>query len=190
MTIFLLSYMQISPKVETMTPKSFSVRIYLQDGHVAGVKVVSKSKWSGRGLVIPRTSFLTEKARTELNAPGIYLLVGPTNEGDRVSIHVGAADPICHDLAEHYTKMDFWDEALVFASKDNTLNPIHIQYLEARLIQLAQDANRVKLSNQNIPQLPRLSADELIYAEAFLGHILSLCPLLGLSAFEPTSPDK
>jgi hypothetical protein len=182
--------MQSSPKVETMTPKSFSVRIYLQDGHVGGVKVVSKSKWSGRGLVIPRATFLSEKGRTELNAPGIYLLIGLANEGDQTTIHVGAADPICHDLAEHFTKTDFWDEALVFASKDNTLTPVHIQYLEARLIQLTQDASLAKLNNQNIPQLPTLSADELIYAEAFLDHMLSLCPLLGLYAFEPPSPYK
>ena len=62
--------------METSKRKSFSVRIYLQDGHADGVKIISKSKWSGRGLVIPRTALAQEKDREELQAPVMNRLQG------------------------------------------------------------------------------------------------------------------
>lgn len=167
-----------------MTPKSFSVRFFLQDGHADGVKIISKSKWSGRGLVIPRSSLPAEKTRKELNAPGVYILVGPSAEGDLPTIYIGKADPICRDLEQHDFQKNFWTWAVVFTSKDNSLNQAHIQHLEARLVQLAQDAKRANFDNLNSPQSPALAEAELAYAETFLAHMLSICPLLGLTAFE------
>lgn len=167
-----------------MTPKSFSVRIFLQDGHAGGVKIIAKSKWSGRGLVIPRSSFPEENNRDELNAPGVYVLVGPANKDDLPTIYIGAADPVCAALQEHDCQTDFWSWTFVFASKDGSLTHTHFQYLEARLMHLARDAKRANLDNWNNPELPKLSADELTSVESFLEHILSVCPVLGLSVFE------
>ena len=75
-----------------MTRKSFSVRIFLQDGCADGVKIVSRSKWSGRGLVIPRSALAAELDRAELKDPGVYLLSAPAAAADRPSLCIGAAD--------------------------------------------------------------------------------------------------
>ncbi len=167
-----------------MTKKSFSVRIYLQDGHASGVKMISKSKWSGRGLVIPRTSLQAEIGRDELNAPGVFVLIDPGKKGVQPSVCIGSADPVCDPLGECDLNTESWTEVIVFASKDNTLTRKHVQYLEARLIECAQQAKQAILQNKNSPHLPSLSAVELVCAEAFLNHMLSLYPLLGVSAFE------
>ncbi|MCK4508467.1 MAG: GIY-YIG nuclease family protein [Desulfuromonadales bacterium] len=167
-----------------MTPESFSVRIFLQDGHVDGVKIIAKSKWSGRALVIPRSSLAEEIDRKELNAPGVYILVGPSVEGDLPTIHIGAADHICHDLSRHDIQKDFWNWVVAFASKDDSLNLAHMQYFASRLKQLAQEARRAKLDNLNDPQFAELATTESANTESFLEHMLSICPLLGLPVFE------
>ena len=173
-----------------MAPKSFSVRIFLQDGHVDGVKIIAKSKWPGRALVIPRPSLPEEIDRKELNVPGVYILVGPSAEGDLPTIHIGAADYVCNDLRRHDIQKDFWSWVVVFASKDDSLNQTHIQYFESRLTRLAQEAKRANLDNLNDPQFPELATTELADIESFLDHILSICPLLGLSVFEKLKTDS
>lgn len=163
--------------------KSFSVRIYLQDGSADGVKVVARSKWSGRALVIPRSSLPDEIGRDELNAPGVYILIGAADEGSQ-SIYIGAANPISQHLEAHDLNKDFWTWTIVCSSKENSLNESHIRYLEARLLQLAQEADKAYLHNQNTPEIPELDEAESTYSESFLGHILSLYPVLGLRAFD------
>ncbi len=163
--------------------KSFSVRIYLQDGHAEGVKIVARSKWSGRALVIPRAALATEIDRVELKAPGVYILIGAADHQGRQTVHIGAADPVAGDLAQHADK-SFWSWLNVCAAKDQALTHDHIRYIAARLIQLAGQNDRVTLDNHDRPEIPLLDASETAYAEAFLAHMLSVYPVLGLKVFE------
>ena len=167
-----------------MPSESFSVRIYLQDGHVDGVKVVARSKWSGRALVIPRSSLPAEINRDELNAPGVYILIGPADQQGRETIYVGASDPISADLTRHATDKSFWGWTIVCSSKHDSLTQAHIEYIKARLIKLAKETGKATLDNQETPVFPPLDSVETDYAETFLGHMLSIYPTLGLRAFE------
>ncbi len=173
-----------------MTGKSFSVRIFFQDGHVDGVLVLAKSKWPGRCLVIPRASLAAEKKRTELDTPAIYILVGPSTENNLTTVYIGEADPVWRDLQQHDAQKSFWDRAIVFASKDGSLNGIQIQYLAARLVKLAKEVNNAHLDSVVTPDFPELSEAELSEAEAFFEHMLSVLPLLGLRAFEKPGNGK
>ncbi|MBE0501460.1 MAG: hypothetical protein IBX47_08460 [Desulfuromonadales bacterium] len=49
-----------------MSPKSFAIRIFLADG----VKMIAKSEWGGRCMVMPRNLFVRESEREELAAAG------------------------------------------------------------------------------------------------------------------------
>jgi hypothetical protein len=167
-----------------MSPKSFAVRIFLQDGTADGVKIIAKSKWSGRGMVIPRASLPAEKARAELAAPGVYLLIGPAAAGDLPTLRIGVADPVGERLEREAAQQDFWTSAIIFTSKKAELNQYHLHHIAVRLMQLARQANRARLANQTLPRLPTLAAADQADAEAFLGHMLSIYPLLGLTAFE------
>jgi hypothetical protein len=167
-----------------MSPKSFAVRIFLQDGTADGVKIIAKSKWSGRGMVIPRASLPAEYAREELAAPGVYVLVGPGAAGGQPILLIGAADPVSKRLELEASAHDFWSSAIIFTAKQAPLSHPHIQYIAARLTQLARQANRSRLADQHQPPLPTLAAAEQGDAETFLEHMLSIYPLLGLTAFE------
>ena len=167
-----------------MAGKSFSVRIFLQDGHTDGVLIIAKSSWPGRALVLPRVSFPVEGQRKELNAPGVFLLVGSSAEGSPQSIYIGAAAPVCRGLQQHYEQNDFWSRAVVFTSKGDSLNRAQIQYLAAHMMSLAKEANDVHVNNRARLRSPRLAGADLAEAEAFLAGMLSILPLLGLSDFE------
>jgi hypothetical protein len=173
-----------------MAGKSFSVRIFLQDGHADGVLVVAKSSWPGRVLVLPRASYALEGQRKELNAPGVYVLIGSSAEGGLQSIYIGAAAPVSGDLQKHYEQKGSWHRAVVFTSKGDSLNWAQVQYLAAHLLSLAKEANAAHINNRSRLQSPRLSGADLAEAEAFLAGMLSIIPLLGLSAFEKSNMEN
>ena len=115
---------------------------------------------------------------------GVYLLLGPRPQADMLRLYIGEGDPIGPRLESHYAKRDFWTTALFFVSPDRKLNKAHIQYLEARLVEIADAAKRCELENVNIPSPPSLSEMDGSEAEGFLQEILLCLPLMGVTAFE------
>lgn len=103
---------------------------------------------------------------------------------------MGEGDPVRPRLEQHHAKKDFWTWAIFFVPKDTNLNKAHVQHLEARLLQLARDAKRSRPDNRNSAEPPALSEAEQADAESFLADMLSIFPLVGLTAFEKaqTSP--
>ena len=91
----------------------------------------------GKRLVIPRSSFADARSRRELKRAGIYILIGPPEESGLPRIYIGEGDPVGPRLDQHASKKDFWISAIAFTSKDENLNKAHVQYLEARLVELA-----------------------------------------------------
>jgi len=163
-----------------------SIHIFLADGQPDGLRTVEKPGWTGLAVVCPRSRFPEVKAidefAREFNSTGVYVLRGPSEDGDLPTIYVGEGDPTCPRLEEHYLKKDFWTSVIVFTGKN--LNKAHVQYLESRLVSLARDAKRCVLNNSKNPQLPTLSIPDTAAMEAFLGEMLVIYPVLGLTAFE------
>lgn len=164
--------------------RPFSIRIYCPDGTPVGLRIISKSNWTGRGIVCPRSLLPTAKSRKEFSQPGVYILVGPPEEGELPKIYVGEGDPVGPRIEQHYASKEFWTWVIFFVSTDGSLNKAHIQHLESRLLDMARQAKRATLDNMNAPQMPALSEAEMADAESFLADVLSIFPLLGLTAFE------
>jgi len=169
---------------ETNRRRGFSVNVFLPTGDPEGLKVVEKSNWSGRGLVIPKAIFGESKTREELARTGGYLLVGPGETSALPTVYVGEGDPVRPRLEQHVAKKDFWTHAVVFTSKDTNLNKAHVQRLESRLVELATRAKRCVLDNGNAPAPPSLSEVDEAMAEGFLDDVLLCLPILGYSMFE------
>jgi hypothetical protein len=163
----------------------YSIRIFLPGGDPDGVRTIEKSNWSGSGIVVPRSLLGEAKQRREFARTGVYVLVGPPEESGLPRVYVGEGDPIRPRLEQHASKKDFWTSCIAFTSKDENLNKAHVQYLEARLIELATRAKRCTLDNANTPQMPSLSEVDAADAEGFLGEVMLCCPLLGLGVFSP-----
>lgn len=164
--------------------RGFSIRIFLADGQPDGLKLIEKSNWTGCGVVCPRPIFSDAKGRREFARTGVYVLVGPSGNSDLPQIYIGEGDPIRPRMEQHASKKDFWTAVIFFTSKDENLNKAHVQYLEARLIELASAAKRCALENSNRPQLPSLSEADTAEVEGFLDEMLLCFPVLGFGIFE------
>lgn len=169
---------------ETKPLRGFSIRIYVADGTPEGLRLVEKSNWTGRAIVCPRSQFPQAKARPEFGKTGLYILLGPPTSGDSPSLYIGECDPLRPRLENHYANKDFWTDVIAFISKDENLNKAHVQYLEARLVQLAREAKRCTLENTVTPSPPSLSEPDIAEMDSFLEEMLLIYPVLGLKAFE------
>ena len=168
----------------------YVIKILVPSGDPAGVRVVEKSNWSGQVVVFARSD-LALAASERLDSPGVYILRGedPDEAFDSV-VYVGQSDNVARRLTQHVRSDDkeFWTETVAFVSKDSALNKAHGSLLEAKLIELANAAGRVKVMNRTQPPSPSLSAADLVEAEGFLAEALAILPLVGVVAFEKPSP--
>lgn len=162
----------------------FSLRIFVADGDPDGLRIVERSNWVGKALMFPRTIFPSIKQRNEFSQTGVYLLLGPREGGDGEQLYVGEGDPVKSRLDSHYASKDFWNRAVIFISTGSPLNKAHIQFLEARLIALANEAKRLPLENRNQPAESNLSEADRADMQVFLEHLLGMLPVLGIHAFE------
>jgi hypothetical protein len=169
----------------TPTPLGTSIRIFLANGEADGVWVVEKSNWTGKALMAPRTRYKELRSRPDLDGPGVYLLIGPTESGvPATRVYIGETDDLPGRLDSHNKNKDFWNRVIVFTSKDANLNKAHIRHLEGRLIALAKAANRAEIENGNVGSMPPLSEPDTAETEAFLLEMLLIYPVLGVQVFQ------
>lgn len=168
-----------------MTP--FSLRIFVADGDPDGLRLVERSNWVGKALMFPRALLPQVKLRPELSQTGVYLLLGPREDGEGDMLYAGEGDPIRPRLESHYAQKDFWTRAVCFVATPGQLNKAHVQFLEANLIRLAKAAKRLPLDNANQPMEPSLSEADRADMQVFLDNMLGMLPVLGVHAFEQTT---
>ena len=163
----------------------FSIRIFVANGDPDGLRIIERSNWNGKAMMFPRPLLPDVKKREEFSRTGVYLLLGPREDGEGEMLYIGEGDPVRPRLENHFSKKDFWNRGVFFVTgQEGALNKAHVQYLEARLIELANAAKRMSLDNQNQPNRPTLNEADQADMEVFLGHMLQILPLLGISAFE------
>jgi len=165
-------------------PQPFSLRIFVADGDPDGLRLVDRSNWIGKAIIFPRALFTQVRSREEFKQTGVYLLLGPSTEGDGEMIYIGEGDPVGPRLEGHYAKKDFWTRAVFFVAGAGQLNKAHVQYLEAQLVARALLAKRMPLDNGNKPAEPTLSEADRADMDVFLQNILGMLPVLGIHAFE------
>lgn len=168
--------------MSTTTP--FSLRIFVADGDPDGLRLVERSNWIGKAVVFPRALLPTVKRRDEFNQTGVYLLLGPREDGEGEKLYIGEGDPVRPRLEAHYAQKDFWNRAVFFVAGQGQLNKAHVQFLESRLIQLAKSARRMPLDNGNQPTEATLSEADRADMQVFLDIMLGMLPVLGIHAFE------
>lgn len=164
--------------------KPFSLRIFVADGDPDGLRLVERSNWVGKAVMFPRALLPKVKQRDELGQTGVYLLLGPREDGEGEMLYIGEGDPVRPRLESHYAQKDFWNRAVCFVAAPGQLNKAHVQFLESQLIQLAKAAKRLPLDNANQPTEPSLSEADRADMQVFLENMLGMLPVLGIHAFE------
>lgn len=162
-----------------------TIRIYLTDGTPEGLRIVEKSNWNGVALVGPRSVYPEVRERTDFEGPGVYVLRGwDDDNASRPSLYIGEADVVRKRLDSHLRHKDWWEDFVVFASKDENLNKAYVKHLESRLVAIARRLKRVRLKNGTTPAEPRMSEADRDDAEGFLINMRLIYPVLGIDAFE------
>lgn len=160
-----------------------TIKIFLIDGDPNGRMSCELSNWSGKAYKIPRIKIKDCTDREDLKSTGVYLLFGKDDYG-KDQVYIGEAESILKRLNQQLTSKDFWNEAIVFISKDENLNKAHIKYLENRLHNIAKAANRYKVDNSIIPTQSSISESDRAEMEEFIEYIKMLVNTLGHKVFD------
>lgn len=160
-----------------------TIRIFLIDGDPNGRMSCELSNWSGKAYKIPRIKIKECTDRDDLTSTGVYLLFGKDDDG-KDQVYIGEAESILKRLTQQLQQKEFWNEAIVFISKDENLNKAHIKYLENRLHEIATATNRYKVDNSIIPTQSSISESDRAEMEEFIEYIKMLVNTLGHKVFE------
>jgi hypothetical protein len=156
-----------------------SIRIYLKDGNVSGLKFGEVVNYTIQAIACPRLKTKELSETPEARRPGVYFLFGKDEETNEDLVYIGEAENVFDRLQSHIVSKDFWNEVVIFISKDDNLTKAHVKYLESRIIQIATSAMRYKIDNSNQPQLASLPLADRDSMEEFLLQIKMLIGIFG-----------
>ncbi len=165
-----------------MKKRGRKITLFLIDGDSNGRIMGELSNWSGKAYKIPK-NYIRVDDRDDLNSVGVYILFGKDDIGNSLA-YIGEAENIKQRLVQHIGQKEFWNECVVFISKDNTLNKAHIKYLESRLYDIALEADRYLLENNTKPTKSNISEPDQAEMEEFLDNLKLMVSTMGHRIFE------
>src|SRR2546426_5305249 len=167
-----------------------TISMFLLDGSADGRVACELFNWTGKAFKIPRHLLKSSAERKDLYRAGVYFLFGRDETTNETAIaYVGEAEEIYPRLQQHQDR-EFWNEALVFVSKDENLNKAHIKFLEHTIHQAAIAAGRYRIENGNTPNRPAISEAEMSVMSEFFDQLRLLTGALGYKVFGPLVASK
>lgn len=185
--------------------KSKTVTLFLIDGTSTGRIKCQLHNWTGVAYRIPRTELeacsKTDPGRDiakHLKQSGVYFLMGYNDATGRETVYVGQAstrkngEGILCRLLEHNRSngekekyADYWNEAIVFTTTNDTFGPTEISYLENRFSNMAKEAKRFEVSNGNEPSIGHVTEETESDLEEFIEYAKIVMGVLGNRVFVP-----
>ncbi|RBW54764.1 GIY-YIG nuclease family protein [Ruegeria sp. A3M17] len=162
-----------------MTPQGRSIELFFHDGDPDGMTTATiPFQWTGHVLVTNRTQVFDALKEPEASQPGIYFLVGETENG--LTLYVGETDEIRARINQHIkdASKDWWERAIFVTAQGEPLNKAHARYLESRIYGLASRISKVALANNKAPTESPLSKAALAHMEDFLRNLRLVLPAL------------
>lgn len=178
-----------------MAARGKSINLFLMDGDAGGRIKCTLANWTGVAYKIPRTELDKCKERDDLKQSGVYFLFGTSDTTDKSVVYIGQAgarkngEGILNRLQEHKRnpEKDYWTEAIVFTTSNNSFGPTEISYLENRFCNLAIQANRYDVKNGNDPTPGNITEEKESEMEEFIDYAKVIMGTLGHKLFEPIS---
>ena len=170
-----------------------SINLFLMDGDANGRIKCTLANWTGVAYKIPRTELDKCKERDDLKQSGVYFLFGKSDETEKGVVYIGQAgarkngEGILNRLQEHKRnpEKDYWTEAIVFTTSNNSFGPTEISYLENRFCNMAVGANRYEVKNGNDPTPGNITEEKESEMEEFIDYAKVIMGTLGHKLFEP-----
>ncbi len=169
-----------------------SINLFLMDGTATGRMKCTLANWTGVAYKIPRTELEKCRERDDLKQSGVYFLFGVSDQtGDNIA-YIGQAgarkngEGILYRLQEHKRNpdKDYWTEAVVFTTSNNSFGPTEISYLENRFCKMALEANRYDIKNGNDPTPGNITEEKESELEEFIDYAKIVMGTLGHKIFE------
>jgi hypothetical protein len=167
-----------------------SIRVYLADSTVTGIRYAELVNWTGHAIACPRNRLTELPNWPEAAKPGVYFLFESRFGDSKPIAYIGESENVSQRLTSHDRNKEFWSEVVIFTSKDENLTKAHIKYLESTLVALAKQADRYQLENGNTPpesSLPRADRDAM---KEFIENVRMVLGILGYSILEPILKSK
>lgn len=176
-----------------MSVRGKSINLFLMDGDANGRIKCTLANWTGVAYKIPRTELDKCKERDDLKQSGVYFLFGTSDDTGKDVVYIGQAgarkngEGILNRLQEHKRnpEKDYWTEAIVFTTSNNSFGPTEISYLENRFCNLAIAANRYEVKNGNDPTPGNLTEEKESEMEEFIDYAKVIMGTLGHKVFVP-----
>ena len=176
-----------------MATRGKNISVYLMDGDATGRMKATIANWTGVAYRIPRTSLDLCKDRDDLKQSGVYFLFGTDDQSGESVVYIGQAgarkngEGILNRLTEHKRNpdKDYWTEAVVFTTSNNSFGPTEISYLENRFCGMALSAKRYNVKNGNDPTHGNITEEKESEREEFVDFARLIMGVLGHKVFEP-----
>lgn len=191
-------FTKLNYEVKRMAIRGKSINLFLMDGTSNGRMKCTLANWTGVAYKIPRTDLDKCKDRDDLSQSGVYFLFGSSDEtGDQV-VYVGQAgvrkngEGILDRLREHkrHPDKDYWTEAVVYTTSNNSFGPTEISYLENRFCTMAKDARRYVVKNGNDPTPGNITEEKESELEEFIDYAKIVMGTVGYKVFEKLNEVK
>lgn len=169
-----------------------NINVFLMDNTPVGRIKCTLSNWTGTVYKIPRTALEKCNDRDDLKQSGVYFLFGTSDETEKPLAYIGQAGTrknekgILYRLFEH-RKNDYWNEVIVFTTSNNSFGPTEISFLENKFYNLAMNAHRYELKNENEPTQGNITEEKESELEEFTEKARIIMGVLGHKIFEPLS---
>jgi hypothetical protein len=163
------------------------------DGSASGRVKCTLANWTGVAYKIPRTETENCSKIDYLKQSGVYFLFGKSEETQNDIVYIGQAgsrkngEGILYRIQEHKRNpdKDYWTEAVVFTTSNNSFGPTEISYLENRFCIMANEAKRYVVKNGNNPNSGNITEEKESELEEFVDYARIVMGAFGYRIFEP-----
>lgn len=169
-----------------------TITLFLMDNDPSGRIKCTLPNWTGMAYKIPRTEIEKCKDLPVLKQSGVYFLFGTSDDTGESVAYIGQAgvrkngDGILMRLQEHKrdAHMDYWTEAVIYTTSNNSFGPTEISYLENRFCNMAINAGRYIVKNGNDPTPGNVTEEKESELEEFIDYAKIVIGTLGYKVFE------
>lgn len=167
-----------------------TIKLFLMDSDPNGRIKCSLANWTGVAYKIPRTMLDNCANIDMLKQSGVYFLFGTNQAGDD-AVYIGQAgarkngNGLLLRVKEPHSTIDYWTEAVMLTTTNNSFGPTEICFLENRFCNMAKDAGRCVVTNGNDPTPGNLTEETESELEEFIDYAKIVIGALGLKVLEP-----
>lgn len=171
--------------LEMANAKAKTINLLLYEGSLTGVISIEDSSWNSGELYSALRESVSDLLNTDAcNKYGVYLLLSES------MVYVGQSSDLSKRITQHTVGKGWWESVLILTTKDDSLTHTDIDYLEAKLIKMANNVNRLDCDNKSKGNPIKVDKYRRVWLDQFLEEALFLMQLIGITVFTEKKVNK